>query len=95
MSKRRRSFAKGAGILFAFSLIVFACRSRQSNQHQLLIYTPHGQDMLRDFVGRYKQAHPDADVQFLDMGSREVPRLDRPNSTTGCLNVTKTGATAS
>jgi len=51
--------------------------------------------MLRDFVGRYKQAHPDADVQFLDMGSREVPRLDRPNSTTGCLNVTKTGATAS
>ncbi len=56
---------------------------------------PHGQDMLRDFVGRYKQAHPDADVQFLDMGSREVPRLDRPNSTTGCLNVTKTGPTAS
>ena len=26
--------------------------------------------MLRDFVARYKQAHPDTDVQFLDMGSR-------------------------
>src|SRR5256885_9667804 len=39
---------------------------------QLLIYTPHGQDMLRDFVARYKQAHPEVAVQFLDMGSREV-----------------------
>jgi iron(III) transport system substrate-binding protein len=38
----------------------------------LLIYTPHGQDMLRDFVARYKQAHPEVNVQFLDMGSREV-----------------------
>lgn len=28
--------------------------------------------MLRDFVARYKQAHPDVDVQFLDMGSRQV-----------------------
>ncbi|MEA2176010.1 MAG: iron(III) transport system substrate-binding protein [Blastocatellia bacterium] len=38
----------------------------------LLIYTPHGQDMLKDFVARYKQAHPEVSVQFLDMGSREV-----------------------
>ena len=45
---------------------------RQANQRKLLIYTPHGQDMLRDFVARYKQAHPDVEVQFLDMGSREV-----------------------
>jgi iron(III) transport system substrate-binding protein len=28
--------------------------------------------MLREFVVRYKQQHPEADVQFLDMGSREV-----------------------
>ena len=28
--------------------------------------------MLRDFVVRHKQAHPEADAQFLDMGSREV-----------------------
>jgi hypothetical protein len=49
-----------------------ACHSSQSNQHQLLIYTPHGQDMLRDFVVLYKQAHPEAEVQFLDVGSREV-----------------------
>ncbi|HKS27220.1 MAG TPA: extracellular solute-binding protein [Pyrinomonadaceae bacterium] len=38
----------------------------------LLIYTPHGQDMLKDFVARYKAVHPEANVQFLDMGSQEV-----------------------
>jgi len=27
---------------------------------------------LRDFIGRYKQKYPEADVQFLDMGSREI-----------------------
>src|SRR6185436_7688118 len=48
----------------------FACK--QSSQRQLIIYTPHGQDMLRDFVARYKQVHPEVNVQFLDMGSREV-----------------------
>ncbi|HEY3026572.1 MAG TPA: extracellular solute-binding protein [Pyrinomonadaceae bacterium] len=46
--------------------------TRNQTQNKLLIYTPHGQDMLRDFVARYKQAHPEVEVQFLDMGSREV-----------------------
>jgi iron(III) transport system substrate-binding protein len=54
-------------ILFAFS-----CRPSANNSHRLLIYTPHGQDLLRDFVNQYKQKYPDADVQFLDMGSREI-----------------------
>src|SRR2546426_10588085 len=66
---------KRVGLIFlAIALFLFSgCRSSNSgNQHKLLIYTPHGQDMLRDFVARYKQIHPEVDVQFLDMGSREV-----------------------
>jgi iron(III) transport system substrate-binding protein len=60
-------------VLFSFIFISLACRSSgTSNGKSLLIYTPHGQDLLRDFVARYKQAHPEVDVQFLDMGSREV-----------------------
>jgi len=62
------SFAKAFVTVVALALVVasFGCRSaRQSNQHQLLVYTPRGPDMLRDFVARYKQAHPDTDGQFL------------------------------
>jgi iron(III) transport system substrate-binding protein len=28
--------------------------------------------MLRDFINRYKEQYPSADVQFLDMGSRQI-----------------------
>jgi len=73
MTCRPRTLFAAAVSVFLISLLVLslACNGpRHSNS--LLIYTPHGQDMLRDFVARYKQAHPEADVQFLDMGSREV-----------------------
>ena len=53
-------------------LFAFSCRPSANNPHRLLIYTPHGQDLLRDFVNQYKQKYPEADVQFLDMGSREI-----------------------
>src|ERR1044072_8285295 len=53
------------------SLVFFSCRPATTrNRGQR--YTPHGQDLLRDFIGRYKQKYPEADVQFLDMGSREI-----------------------
>jgi iron(III) transport system substrate-binding protein len=52
--------------------VLFSCRSNSTSGHRLLIYTPHGQDLLRDFIARYKQKYPDVDVQFLDMGSREI-----------------------
>ncbi|PYS22086.1 MAG: iron ABC transporter substrate-binding protein [Acidobacteria bacterium] len=67
------SFAKCLALVLSLAFAAsLSCRSTQSNPHRLLIYTPHGQDMLRDFIARYKQIHPDVDVQFLDMGSREV-----------------------
>lgn len=69
----RRRRAPAATLILLLIALLLACRPPGASQDKtLLIYTPHGQDMLRDFVARYKQAHPDVDVQFLDMGSREV-----------------------
>jgi iron(III) transport system substrate-binding protein len=60
-------------LLFLIALPLACGRSGAGDgSRTLLIYTPHGQDMLKDFVARYKQAHPEVSVQFLDMGSREV-----------------------
>lgn len=66
-----------AGVLLAALLLCISffpsCKSsRQASPRSLLIYTPHGQDLLRDFVARYKQAHPEVDVKFLDMGSQQI-----------------------
>jgi iron(III) transport system substrate-binding protein len=52
--------------------LLLSCRPGSRNKSRLLIYTPHGQELLREFVTRYQQQHPDVDVQFLDMGSRQV-----------------------
>ena len=55
------------------SALLFSCnRSGAPASRKLLIYTPHGQDLLKESTARFKAAHPDVDVQFLDMGSREI-----------------------
>jgi len=54
------------------ALLVSCNRSAGPTARKLLIYTPHGQDLLRDFVARYQAVHPEVEVQFLDMGAREV-----------------------
>lgn len=59
-------------VLCLLGLVVSCNRGNNAGTRRLLIYTPHGQDLLRDFVARYKQQHPDVEVQFLDMGSRDV-----------------------
>src|SRR5687768_11183684 len=52
---------------------ILSCnRASGPSSRKLLIYTPHGQDLLRDFTARYKLINPEVDVQFLDMGSREI-----------------------
>lgn len=60
-------------VTIGFILFAFACKSNNSqSKRTLLIYTPHGEDMLRDFIARYETAYPDVKVEFQDMGSREV-----------------------
>jgi iron(III) transport system substrate-binding protein len=74
-AKPRASLFARASLLatLGITLLVLSCHpSPPSGGHSLLIYTPHGQDLLKDFVARYKQAHPESEVQFLDMGSRDV-----------------------
>jgi hypothetical protein len=44
--------------ILSLSFLLFSCqRSNPTANHNLLIYTPHGQDLLRDFMARYKQVH--------------------------------------
>jgi iron(III) transport system substrate-binding protein len=38
----------------------------------LVVYSPHGKDMLAEFEKAYEANHPDQDVQWMDMGSQDV-----------------------
>jgi iron(III) transport system substrate-binding protein len=60
-------------VVVFISALLFSCnRPGSQTSRKLLIYTPHGQDLLRDSIARYKAQYPDTEVQFLDMGSREI-----------------------
>ncbi|MBV9210755.1 MAG: extracellular solute-binding protein [Acidobacteria bacterium] len=62
-------------ICSALLLVCFALACQKGGtkpKRTLMIYTPHGQDMLKDFIARYQAVNPDVNVQFADMGSQEV-----------------------
>ena len=44
----------------------------------LVVYSPHGKDLLQYYEQAFEKAHPDVDVQWVDMGSQEV--LERVRS---------------
>lgn len=56
----------GIGLL----LLVTACSRDQRTP--LVIYSPHGRDLLTLFETRFEALHPDVDVRWLDMGSQDV-----------------------
>ena len=58
-----------AAILGAL-LLLTAC-ARDARQ-PLVLYSPHGRDLLQLFETTYEAAHPDVDVRWLDMGSQDV-----------------------
>lgn len=62
--------AVGLGVLLA------ACGGGGKNT--LVIYSPHGQELLQAFQKRFEALHPKVDVEYIDMGSQEV--LDRIRS---------------
>jgi iron(III) transport system substrate-binding protein len=60
----------GSGV-WGVGLILFAACSG-AGKTPLVIYTPHGRDLLTVLKTRYEQIHPDVDIRWLDMGSQEV-----------------------
>jgi iron(III) transport system substrate-binding protein len=55
-------------VLIAAACAVAGCSSRET----VLVYSPHGPDVLREYEKRFEAIHPEVDVQWLDMGSKEV-----------------------
>ena len=45
---------------------------RRDARTPLVLYSPHGRDLLGLVEKEFERAHPDVDVRWLDMGSQEV-----------------------
>jgi iron(III) transport system substrate-binding protein len=54
-------------LLFAF----LASCSSTNTKRTLVVYSPHGKELLTAFEKQFEAKHPDVDVQWLDMGSQD------------------------
>ena len=52
------------------ALLFSACAS--DGARRVIVYSPHGKDLLAYYEQEFEKAHPDIDVQWMDMGSQEV-----------------------
>jgi iron(III) transport system substrate-binding protein len=74
---RRLASGGHLALLAGLGIALSACAPGDDRQ-PLIVYSPHGPDLLTAFETRFEAANPDVDVQWLDMGSQEV--LDRLRS---------------
>ena len=58
--------------LFCLALLASLTACSRDSRTPLVIYSPHGRDLLTLFQQRFEQLHPDVVVRWLDMGSQEV-----------------------
>jgi iron(III) transport system substrate-binding protein len=59
-----------ASIVWLLVLLPAACR--RDSRIPVVLYSPHGRDLLGLVEKTYEAKHPDVDVRWLDMGSQEV-----------------------
>jgi iron(III) transport system substrate-binding protein len=57
-------------IVWLFTALLPACR--RDSRIPIVLYSPHGRDLLGLVEKTYEGKHPDVDVRWLDMGSQEV-----------------------
>jgi len=59
---------KPIGLLLIMLLTLIGCSSKEV----VVVYSPHGPEMLGDAEKQFEAAYPGVDLQWLDMGSQEV-----------------------
>ena len=75
MGPWERKGTRGGVLAIVLSIALVAC---DPGGEVLVIYTPHGRDLVTHFGEQFEEAHPGVRVQWLDMGSQEV--LERVRS---------------
>lgn len=59
-------------VIFLVIISVLFINCSKNGKQKVVIYSPHGKEMLSEFEKRFEELNPDIDIQWLDMGSQEV-----------------------
>ena len=69
MKKKGMLYITIASILI---VALFGCGGRGKAEKKVIVYSPHGGDILKQLEELFEKKYPDIDVEWMDMGS---PRL--------------------
>src|SRR5215217_2812229 len=61
-----------AAVLLLATALILVLASCGDGRAPLVVYSPHGADLLTLVETAYEAKHPEVDVRWLDMGSQEV-----------------------
>jgi iron(III) transport system substrate-binding protein len=67
--------------IFALALFLAACGG-DGRSETLVVYSPHGKEMLRHYEKAFEAAYPEVDVQWIDLGGQDAydrVRTERQN----------------
>lgn len=73
--KQRSFFTTSAAALRLLALVVLVGASAScgsDDRRQLVVYSPHGKEMLGEYEEQFEAAHPDVNVQWIDMGGQDA-----------------------
>lgn len=56
----------------ALALLVLLAGCAGDDRTPLVVYSPHGKEMLTDYEEAFEARHPDVDVQWIDMGGQDA-----------------------
>jgi iron(III) transport system substrate-binding protein len=65
-------FTRNKTVTTAAAVLLLTALSACSSKEVVVVYSPHGSEVLRDWEARFEAAHPEVDMQWFDMGSKEV-----------------------
>jgi iron(III) transport system substrate-binding protein len=64
-------------LAFCVALVLLGCSDR-ARKERVVVYTPHGKELLQAYEDAFEKEHPEVDVQWIDMGTQQV--FDRINT---------------
>ncbi|MES2704704.1 MAG: extracellular solute-binding protein [Bacteroidota bacterium] len=62
-------------LVCTIAIFIAGCAGNGPGKEKLVIYSPHGKELLSDFEKQFEAKNPGVDIQWMDMGSQEI--LDR------------------
>jgi len=65
-------------IIIFIALFIFGCGNKGKSKKIVVVYSPHGVDIMTQFEKLFEAKYPDIDVQWIDIGSQDI--LDRIRS---------------